>query len=49
MIEIAYLKEKNKIKAMPKEVQEIIEGILQILDEQSSFTSFIIDSFNSFV
>lgn len=34
MIEIANLKEKDKIKTMPKEVQEIIEGILQILDAE---------------
>ena len=36
MIEIAYLKERDKIKTIPKEVQEIIEGILQILDAEYS-------------
>jgi hypothetical protein len=32
MIEIAYLKEKDKIKSMPQEVQETILGILQVLE-----------------
>lgn len=36
MIEIVYLKEKGKIKIIPKEVQEIIERILQILDAEYS-------------
>lgn len=36
MIEIAYLKEKDKMKTIPKEVQKIIEGILQILDAEYS-------------
>lgn len=34
MIEIAYLREKDILKIKPQEVQEIIEGILQILDEE---------------
>jgi hypothetical protein len=34
MVQIAYLREKDKIKAMPQEVQEIIQGILQILDTE---------------
>lgn len=34
MIEIAYLREKNKIKAMPQEVQETIFGILQVLESE---------------
>lgn len=32
MIEIAYSREKGILKNMPQEVQETIEGILQILD-----------------
>ncbi|MCB2354729.1 hypothetical protein [Clostridium estertheticum] len=31
MIELAYLKEKYKLKGMPQEVQETIQGILEIL------------------
>lgn len=34
MIEIAYLKEKDKIKAMPQEVQEIILEILHVLESE---------------
>ena len=34
MIEIAYSREKDKLKAIPQEVQETIEGILQILDTE---------------
>lgn len=34
MIEIAYLKEKDKIKSMPQEVQNTILGILEILSSE---------------
>lgn len=34
MIEITYSKEKGILRNMPQEVQETIEGILQILDSQ---------------
>lgn len=34
MIEIAYLKEKDKIKTMPQEVQVTILGILQVLESE---------------
>ncbi|WP_346962242.1 hypothetical protein [Clostridium sp.] len=34
MVEIAYEREKEIFKTMPQEVQEIIEGILQILDKE---------------
>lgn len=34
MIELAYLKEKEKIKSMPQEVQETILGILEVLDSE---------------
>jgi hypothetical protein len=34
MIKLAYLKEKDKLKAMPQEVQDTILGILQILDSE---------------
>ncbi|MBU3190159.1 hypothetical protein K9O30_13705 [Clostridium bowmanii] len=34
MIEIAYLKEMDKLKDMPQEVQEKIQGILKILDSE---------------
>jgi hypothetical protein len=32
MIEISYLREQEKIKFLPQEVQEAVQGILQILD-----------------
>lgn len=34
MIEIAYLKEKEKIKTMTQEVQDTILGILQVLESE---------------
>lgn len=34
MIEIAYLKEKDKVNRLPKEVQELIQGILEVLDSE---------------
>jgi len=34
MIEILYSREKDKIKAMTQEIQETIQGILQILDTE---------------
>lgn len=34
MIEIAYSKEKGVLRNLPQEVQETIEGILQILDTE---------------
>ena len=34
MIEIAYLKEKDKIKSMPQEVGDVILGILEILSSE---------------
>lgn len=34
MIEITYSKEKEILRNMPQEVQETIEGILQILDSE---------------
>ncbi|SHH32384.1 hypothetical protein SAMN02745196_00008 [Clostridium collagenovorans DSM 3089] len=34
MIEVSHLNEKEKLKALPHEVQETIEGILQILDTE---------------
>lgn len=33
-IEVSYLREKEILKTIPQEVQETIEGILQILDSQ---------------
>jgi hypothetical protein len=34
MIEVAYLKEKDKLKAIPHEVQETVFGILEVLDSK---------------
>ena len=34
MIEITYLKEMKKVQALPIEVQEVIKGILEILDSE---------------
>lgn len=34
MIEVSYLREQEKLKFLPKEVQETIQGILQILDTE---------------
>jgi hypothetical protein len=34
MIEVSYLREYEKVKVLPKEVQETIQGILQILDTE---------------
>lgn len=34
MIEVSYLREQEKLKFLPKEVQEIIQGMLQILDTE---------------
>jgi hypothetical protein len=34
MIELATLTEKDKLLSMPQEVQEIIQGILQVLDSE---------------
>ena len=34
MIEITYLREMEKIQAIPIEVQEVIKGILEILDSE---------------
>lgn len=34
MIEIAYLKERDKIKSIPQEVQEIILEVLQVLESE---------------
>lgn len=34
MIEIAHLKEKENLMNVPKEVQEFIEGIVEILDTE---------------
>ena len=34
MIEITYLREMGKIQAIPTEVQEVIKGILEILDSE---------------
>lgn len=34
MIEIAYSRERGIVKSMPQEAQEIIEGILEILDTE---------------
>lgn len=34
MIEITYLKEMEKVQALPIEVQEVIKGILEILDSE---------------
>lgn len=34
MIEIAYLKEKDKIKSLQNEVQEVIQIILKVLDTE---------------
>lgn len=34
MIEISYLREKQVLKIMQQEVQESIEGILQVLDSE---------------
>ncbi|MBU3144636.1 hypothetical protein [Clostridium sp. CF012] len=34
MIELVYLKEMDKLKAMPQEGQETIQGILRILDTE---------------
>lgn len=34
MIELSYLREKDKMKLLPLEVQETIQGILQILDTE---------------
>lgn len=32
MIDVSYLREHGKVKSLPKEVQENVHGILQILD-----------------
>lgn len=32
MIEVSYLREQEKVKTLPKEVQDTILGIVQILD-----------------
>lgn len=34
MIEITYLREREKVKGLPDEVQEVIKGILEILDNE---------------
>lgn len=34
MIEVSHLNEKERLKALPQEVQETIQGILQILDSE---------------
>lgn len=34
MIELAYLKERDKIKSMPQEVQDTILGTLEILSSE---------------
>jgi hypothetical protein len=34
MIEIAYLREMKKVQALPIKVQEVIRGILEILDSE---------------
>lgn len=34
MIEVSYLREYDKVKSLPKEVQETIQGILKILDTE---------------
>ena len=34
MIELSYLKETERVRFLPKEVQETIQGILQILDTE---------------
>lgn len=34
MIEITYLREMEKVQALPIEVQEVIKGILEILDSE---------------
>lgn len=34
MVQLAYLKEMDKVKSMPQEVQEVIKGILEVLDEE---------------
>lgn len=34
MIEITYLREMQKAQALPSEVQEVIKGILEILDSE---------------
>ncbi|CAI3607609.1 conserved hypothetical protein [Clostridium neonatale] len=34
MIEITYLKEMEKVQALPIEVQEVIKGVLEILDSE---------------
>ncbi|MDU4589403.1 MAG: hypothetical protein E6240_07795 [Clostridium butyricum] len=34
MIEITYLREIEKVKMLPDEVQEVIKGILEILDSE---------------
>ena len=34
MIKITYLKEMEKVQALPIEVQEVIKGILEILDSE---------------
>ncbi len=34
IIEVSYLREYEKVKVLPKEVQETIQGILQILDTE---------------
>lgn len=35
MIEVGYLREKEKVKYLPQEIQETIQGILQILCNNS--------------
>lgn len=37
MIEIAYLREMEKVQALPIEVQEVIKGVLEILDSEYGF------------
>lgn len=34
MIELCYLRKHEKVKSLPKELQETIQGILQILDTE---------------
>lgn len=34
MIELSYLKETERVRFLPKEVQETIQGILQVLDTE---------------
>ena len=34
MLELSYLKEREEVRFLQKEVQETIQGILQILDTQ---------------